>query len=77
ALGFVLIRNPTLLSWSGMPSWLALGQGRWQRMRNARQKDGPDVDRILSKVKEHGLHSLSRREKKTLQRATDRQRRAG
>lgn len=36
-----------------------------------------EVDRILDKVRQHGLHSLSRGEKKALQRATDRQRRVG
>ena len=66
---------------------------RWQSRRRAkrqtradrkrqkeRQKEAAllaEVDRILAKVKERGLQSLSEREKKTLQEATDRQKRAG
>lgn len=42
--------------------------------RPAKKRDGPDpseIDRILAKVAEQGLGSLTEREKKTLQRATD------
>ena len=64
------------------PAWLA----RWRRRRSERQRARRQaeelrlnslVDRILAKVKERGLHSLTDAEKRALQHATDRQRRAG
>ena len=36
-----------------------------------------EVDRILAKVNEKGIHSLTRKEKQTLQKATEQQRRNG
>jgi len=60
--------------------------GRWleRRCRNraerAARRDAvteAEVDRILAKVKEQGLHSLTEAEKKKLQKATDRQRKVG
>ncbi len=44
--------------------------------RESDAKLDAEVDRILAKVKEQGLQSLSDKEKKTLQTATDRQRRS-
>ena len=41
-------------------------------MRRAMEQE---VDRILKKVHDRGIHSLTRQEKKMLQSATDRQRR--
>ena len=40
-----------------------------------RQAMNQEVDRILKKVHEQGLASLTRKEKQTLQQATDSQRR--
>ena len=45
--------------------------GKRGEKRDASEKE---VDRILQKVKEQGLHNLTPREKKTLQEATDRRR---
>ena len=50
-------------------------QGSWQRKMAMRQALEQEVDRILKKVHDHGMHSLTRQEKKTLQSATDHQRR--
>ena len=56
---------------------------RWRHRRNMirlqerarRQRElEEEVDRILEKVSHDGLHSLSRREKRTLQQATELQR---
>lgn len=83
-LGFVLMKFPSLLGWSAggfganRPSLMDRVQ-RFQRDRE-RKRDvatEQEVDRILDKVRDQGLQSLSRREKKILQEATDRQRRAG
>jgi hypothetical protein len=77
-LGFLLIRSPALLNWQPrLFSAAPRGPGRWQRRQQESRRDTAEVDRILTKVKEHGLHSLSRREKKILQKATEKQRRAG
>ena len=80
ALGFVLMKNP---------HWLGFAQRPLLRRRpvpgpvtrpppdaHARRKQEAELDRILTKVKDQGLHSLSEKEKKTLRDATDRQRRA-
>jgi len=45
--------------------------------RAEEQRLESEVDRILAKVKEKGLHSLSDKEKRTLQQATEKQRRVG
>lgn len=83
ALGFVLARFPSLLAWAGS-SRLSLSTVRESIRRRRRQRDREtaareeaEVDRILIKVREQGLHSLTRSEKRTLQRATNRQRKAG
>ena len=54
---------------------------RWKHARQQRevvsqQREQEDIDRILQKVHDHGMNSLSRGEKATLKRATERQRRA-
>jgi len=50
-----------------------LNQGAWQRKMRQRQADEAEIDRILRKINEQGIHSLSTREKRTLQNATKRQ----
>ena len=84
ALGFFLIKNPALLNWAnrkiqfvGSAGATPRGGSRWARKQKQQERESAEVDRILSKVKEHGVHSLTRAEKKTMQRATDRQREAG
>jgi membrane associated rhomboid family serine protease len=84
AIGFVLIRYPRLLGFADrIPTDAFARLAEKQRLSAARRRQRRDqaedaqVDRILAKVKEHGLHSLSEAEKRTLQRATDRHRRAG
>lgn len=84
ALGFFLIKNPSLLNWANVRIQLASGsgprarnKGRGDRKQKQVQRESNEVDRILAKVKDHGVHSLTHGEKKTLQRATDRQREAG
>jgi len=48
-------------------------KGAWERKMQRRREDAEAVDRILDKIRDHGIGSLSRREKKTLQDATRRQ----
>ncbi len=82
ALGFLFVKSPRLLGWVER---LRLPRRdphqRWERQARQAQQDRmreqAEVDRILDKVREHGLHSLTRAEKRALQRATDRQRQAG
>ena len=78
-LGFILIRRPQWLDVfdrMGNPDigrrWAQRSTDRQMRRRQARDQD---IDRILKKVHEQGLASLTRREKQTLQQATDSQRR--
>lgn len=50
-------------------------KSRWTKNLEEEQADDQEVDRILKKVYEGGIHTLSDREKRILQAATDRQRR--
>ena len=83
-VGFILIRN---IHWLNR---FDRSPGDWWRSLQKRRRDAArqretnkiaaldaEVDRILAKVKERGLQSLTDREKKTLATATDRQRKAG
>lgn len=49
-------------------------QGAWQRKMDRRRHEDDEIDRILRKIHDQGLASLSRKEKKILQDATRRQR---
>ncbi len=75
ALGFGLVKLPRVLDWADRVSPAALehnvNAGRYQRKRKQEVDREAELDRILIKVKEHGLHALTRKEKKTLQQATD------
>jgi len=76
-LGFYLVKHPSLLNLAERITRPARrGKGRWRSKQQPPQREGVAVDRILTKVKNRGLHSLTRGEKKTLQRATDRHRHA-
>jgi hypothetical protein len=49
-------------------------EGSWERKQEQLRREQEEVDRILAKVSREGLGSLSRKEKRTLQQATERQR---
>lgn len=83
-LGFILIKRAHWLDWADRGSMPSLSdfkarmeQNRLERTRRQKLEDEKEVDRILDKVRDHGLQSLTRREKKILSRATERQRDAG
>lgn len=82
-VGFLFMKYPGVL---GFADRFSGSVARWKknRLRAAAERDrqeaareDAEVDRILVKVKEHGLHSLTEKEKKTLHTATERQRRVG
>ncbi|MEX2213442.1 MAG: rhomboid family intramembrane serine protease [Phycisphaeraceae bacterium] len=84
ALGYLFIKRTWLLNWAdrlGGDGWR-----RWKEKRRSRKVSREreesvameaEVDRILAKVKDHGLHSLTEGENKSLQRATENKRKAG
>ncbi|QQE12851.1 rhomboid family intramembrane serine protease [Planctomycetota bacterium] len=75
AFGFVLLKFPWLLGWANRISFGSVSEkGREARHAYKQQKNenfDAEVDRILDKVREHGLHSLTKKEKKVLQQATN------
>ncbi|MEX0745071.1 MAG: rhomboid family intramembrane serine protease [Phycisphaeraceae bacterium] len=84
-MGLLLFRLPRSLDWAdrvGGGAARRSGPGlkeRWDERRREKQRrqkaqDEAEVDRILEKVKQQGLHSLTGGEKKTLSRATERKR---
>ena len=82
-LGFALIAKPSLLNFAdrigsgkNKPS-LAQRTRQWknQRQQQAQADLEANVDAILDKVKNHGIQSLSDKEKRILQKATNQQRR--
>ena len=84
ALGYFLVRNPRFLDFADRMRWgggLPVGQPMQQRRtaqrRQQQAQEDADVNRILDKVRQQGLHRLSAQERRTLKRATDRQQRAG
>ena len=52
----------------------ARAQRKAERKAEQEQAEAAEVDRVLQKIAKHGLDSLSRTERKVLQRATDRKR---
>ena len=76
-LGWLFIRNPGWLEFANAGVSQKIKQTRETHRRDNRAKEEAEIDRILDKVREKGLASLTNKEKKTLQRATDRQRGAG
>lgn len=84
-LGFVLVKRAHWLDWADRGSFKGsltelktrAAKGRWQKMQQKKADEEAEVNRILDKVKHHGLQSLTRREKKTLNRATEQKRRVG
>ncbi|MCC6682091.1 MAG: rhomboid family intramembrane serine protease [Phycisphaeraceae bacterium] len=81
ALGYLLVRRPRLLDWADRFSPSAIQSGinknRWQKKQQDERALEVEVDRILAKVRDQGLGSLTRKEKKTLKEATERQKMAG
>ena len=75
-LGYLLIRKPGLLNWADRlsPSAIQAGytKGRYEKQVKKKEAKREEIDRILSKVSEKGLQSLTGREKKVLQQDTDR-----
>lgn len=76
ALGFFMVKRPSVLNWADRfsPQAIQAGytQGRYEKKVKQEQATRQEVDRILAKVSEKGLQSLSAREKKILQQDTDR-----
>jgi len=52
-------------------------QGAWQRKIEREAAEQREVDRIMDKVNDHGINSLTAKEKRTLQEATKRRREEG
>ncbi len=52
-------------------------QMSFQRKQQSEEAQQYEVDRILAKVHEKGIHSLTRKERQVLQKATDQQQRTG
>ncbi|MFP4145952.1 MAG: rhomboid family intramembrane serine protease [Phycisphaeraceae bacterium] len=77
-MGVLLIRKPRLLNWADFYTLQGWREGRRRKKRHREQvrqsREEQEVDRILDKVRRRGLHSLTRKEKKTLNRATERKR---
>ncbi|MDX1681719.1 MAG: rhomboid family intramembrane serine protease [Phycisphaeraceae bacterium] len=79
AMGFLLIRYPQVVRWLADLGPGSLDAAREARDRHREKKEATnqqEVDRILAKVKKEGLGSLTPREKRTLQEATDRARKS-
>ncbi|MEM9884229.1 MAG: rhomboid family intramembrane serine protease [Planctomycetota bacterium] len=78
-LGFVLVKNAGLLNWADRVDTAAVSPaavkgkveaGRFERKRKQEEALEAEVDRILAKVADRGLASLTSKEKKTLNDAT-------
>ena len=56
-----------------LPDRAARQEGAWRKKQEQLAVEQAEVDRILAKVHASGMHSLSRKERKTLEKATRRQ----
>ena len=54
---------------------IKLQKGTWEKKQQKRAQLQYEVDRILAKVHQEGIHSLTRKEKQILQKATEDQKR--
>jgi membrane associated rhomboid family serine protease len=78
ALGYLFVRHPNWLDWADSLRFKAkaptgrLKQKLAQAQQAQKQREDKEVDRILGKVRNQGLQSLTRQERKTLNRATER-----
>ncbi|MEO0588499.1 MAG: rhomboid family intramembrane serine protease, partial [Planctomycetota bacterium] len=79
ALGFLLIRQAGWLNWADCVSVPdvkgAIDERRRESAARREAATEEEVDRILAKVREEGMHSLTDKEKRALADATERQRR--
>ena len=79
-LGFFLVKHPRWLDWadsmrakSPFRSIAGSAKRNWaQKKAHQIRRENEEVDRILAKVKDKGLQSLTSREKDVLSRATER-----
>lgn len=75
-LGFLLVKRPSVLNWADRMSTQAIQDGyrtgRYEKKVKKEQATREEVDRILAKVSDKGLQSLTAKEKKILQQDTDR-----
>lgn len=73
-LGFLLVKKPSVLDWADRLSPSAvkdgINEGRYQKKIENERATEAEIDRILAKVAEKGLQSLSKKEKKALNQAT-------
>jgi len=80
-LGFLLVKNPGWLNFADRfsPSSVQSGinTGRFERKRKKDLAERAEIDRILDKVRDQGLASLTRKEKKALTEETERRNQAG
>ena len=80
-LGFLLVKYPRSLNWADRfsPSAIqdGMNKGRFERKKKREAAGQEEVNRILDKVREKGIASLTRKEKNTLNAETERQNRAG
>lgn len=80
-LGFLLVKYPRSLDWADRfsPSAIqdGMNKGRFERKKKREAAGQEEVNRILDKVREKGIASLTRKEKNTLNAETERQNRAG
>lgn len=76
ALGYLLVKRPSVLNWADSLSAQAIQdgytQGRHEKRLKQERAGREEVDRILQKVSEQGLQSLTSKEKKVLQQDTER-----
>ena len=84
ALGFLFVKQPRLLNFADRLGGMSVQSITLKRLQRKAQKqrqrtagETAEVDRILDKVRENGMHSLSAVETRKLKRATDRKREAG
>lgn len=72
--GFLLVKNARWLDWADRvsPSAIKTGinEGRYEKKRQAEAAAEAEVDRILAKVADKGLQSLTKKEKKAMNQAT-------
>ena len=75
-MGFIFMKKRGLLNWADRLSTQAMreeiSEGLQERKQRKEQASREEVDRILAKVSEQGLHSLTKKEKKVLQQDTER-----
>lgn len=76
ALAYFLVKRPSLLNWADRfsPEAIQAGytKGRYEKKLKQEQAHRVEVDRILAKVSDKGIASLTAKEKKILQQDTDR-----